>query len=44
MALKDAIIQSLSCMLSSNSDIRKLAEERNKALEVTEGKYASVLI
>lgn len=37
MALKDAILETLSCMLSVNSDLRKVAEERNKALEVTEG-------
>lgn len=38
MALREAILQSLSCMLSANTDIRKLAEERMNALEVTDGK------
>lgn len=37
MALREAILQSLSCMLSANSDIRKVAEERMNALEVTDG-------
>lgn len=44
MALKDAIVQCLSCMLSSDNEIRKLSEERNKALEVTEGKYTLLLL
>lgn len=37
MALREAILQSLSCMLSSHTEIRKLAEDRMKALEVTDG-------
>lgn len=44
LALREAILQSLSCMLSSSLDIRKLAEERMKALEVTDGKYDYLLI
>lgn len=39
MALKEAILETLSCMLSENSEIRKVAEDRNKALEVAEGKH-----
>lgn len=37
MALKDAILETLSCMLSGNNELRKIAEERKKALEVAEG-------
>lgn len=35
-ALKQAILEIISCMLSPNSDIRKLAEERKKAVELVE--------
>ncbi|XP_018331557.1 importin-9 isoform X2 [Agrilus planipennis] len=36
MALKTALLEILSCMLSPDAELRRLAEERNKALEVTE--------
>ncbi|KAF5285289.1 hypothetical protein FQR65_LT13279 [Abscondita terminalis] len=36
MALKDALLEIISCMLSPNTDLRGVAEERKKALEVTE--------
>lgn len=37
-ALKSAVLEIISCMLSDSAEIRKIAEERNKALEMTEGK------
>ncbi|KAF5288381.1 hypothetical protein FQA39_LY15471 [Lamprigera yunnana] len=42
MALKDALLEIISCMLSSNTELRGVAEERRKALEVTE-EYAVYL-
>ena len=37
MDLKEAILQTLSCILSDEKEVRMLAEERQKALEVTDG-------
>ncbi|GJQ69980.1 hypothetical protein Trydic_g13354 [Trypoxylus dichotomus] len=36
MDLKEALLQTVSCMLSQDYEIRRLAEERQKALEVTD--------
>ncbi|XP_022915238.1 importin-9 [Onthophagus taurus] len=36
MDLKEALLQTVSCMLSADNDVRRLAEERQKALEVTD--------
>lgn len=36
-ALKEALTEILSCALEPNSEIQRLAEERKKALEMTEG-------
>ena len=42
-SLKQAVIESLTAILSPNQQARQLAEEQLKVLEVTEGEIISLL-
>lgn len=42
-SLKQALVESLTAILSSDQQARQMAEEQLKVLEVTEGKIISLL-
>ena len=43
-SLKQALVESLTAILSPDQQARQMAEEQLKVLEVTEGKYISLVL